>query len=601
VNELRIFICYYPEETPNAATPIMQQLAQDLQKAGATFIIETANQSDNEFVQFITRELPTCQWIIFAQTPATLQASRTSLLYNAALKFVEQGTLEGMIRVIPGPEDNTVPVPAALSALDTYNLYEDYPKTLEKLLFFFSIHDSDKIPTQLPGRRSISAHKQISNPKENSSRPKTSASQFDHPTLSPPRQPKFRSRQAWISRKALIISTISILAVIAIIAALFIYLTPKPSQPVPNPVVGYAYFTSSALIKGTGTDGIDDGINITLNNLVPPVAGNSYYAWLLPDVDSPEGNPLRLKPMPPLENGTTQIIYTSPNGSNLLSLGSRILITEENASVEPSTPNLDKNFWRYYAAIPQNTSGTDNSSNMSDMSSMTHLDHLRHLLYLDPELNARGIKGGSAYWFLNNTNYINLLAANAWTNRNVRTLQADAVSMLTYIDGTTDVSIDVTNKTILTNNTQGINQQAVKVGLLNLNNEHDNPPGYVKYMQTHLGGYNQAPGTTPDEAKQVLQLSNTLNEEGDILQQMRLDAIKLLNATEAVKITKKNNNPTLGDSNTNTILSDLYAQSTAMYNGTFDPASGNRVGGSLWIFDHIQHLASLTIEKYNGQ
>jgi hypothetical protein len=599
VNEPRIFICSHSEDTPNTATNLIQQLAQDLQTAGATFIIEPQNLTDNEFVQFITRELPGCQWVIFAQTSATLRSSRTSLLYNAARKFAEQGTLQGMVRVIPGPKDYAIPVPSALLALNAYNLYEDYPKTLEKLLFTFSIHESNKVPTQLPTRRSISSHKQISNPQEIGSQPRTSAAQFDHPTLSPPRQPKFRGGQLRISRKAWIITTISILAFIAIVASLFIYLTPKPPKIVPDPVVGYAYFTSSELINATGSGGIDDVIQITLNNLTPPATGNSYYAWLLPDIDNPGGNILRLAQMPTIDNGTTQLIYTSPTSNNLLSLGSRILITEENDSVTPSAPNLDKKFWRYYAAIPQDTSGTDTSGN-SNTSSVTHLDHLKDLLYSDSVLTNLKIKGGSVYWFLNNTNYINLLAANAWTNRSALTLQADAVSMLAYIDGSTDVSMDVTDKTILTDNTEGINQQAIKVGLLDLNNEHDNPPGYIKYIQNHLSSYNGAPGTTTAESNQVLQISNTFNEEGNILQEMRTDAIRLLKATEAVNLTE-NANPTMNDSNTNAILNKLYIESIEMHNGTFDPTTGNSVGGSLWIFNHIQHLASCTVEKYAGQ
>ena len=605
MNEPRIFICYYPEATPDAATDLIKQLARDLHAAGATFIIETKSQTDNEFVQFLTRELPTCQWIIFAQTPATLQSSRTSLLYNAARKFLEQGTLQGMIRVIPGLQENSLPIPPAMSSLNAYNLYDDYPKTLEKLLFTFSIQEADNVPVQPPIRKSISSHRQvsshrqISSPREIENPLRPSPSQFDRPTVLPRRQSKFGGLDLQISRKTWIISLISILAVIAIIASLFMFFIPRSANPVPNPVIGNAYFTSTALINATGTGGINDGIQINLNNLTPPAAGNSYYAWLLPDNDQPNGNILRLDTMSQITNGQSTLTYNSPTSTNLLSLGSRILITEESSSIIPSAPNIDKKFWRYYATIPQDTTGINTGSETS-ANSTTHLDYMKNLLYSDPVLTKLQVKGGDAYWFLNNTNYINLLADNAWTDRHVLTIQADAVSMLDYMDGSTDVSIDVTNSTVLKNNTQGINTQAIKVGLLNLNAEHDTPPGYIKYLQSLLSNYDGTPDTTSNESTQVLQLSDSLNLEGNTLGKMRQDALALLKATEAITV-NQDTNPLMKDTATNTLLNDLYIQSGNMYNGAFDPTTGNRTGGSLSIFDHIQHLASFTIVKYAGQ
>ncbi|GCE20569.1 hypothetical protein KDK_43690 [Dictyobacter kobayashii] len=62
--------------------------------------------------------------------------------------------------------------------------------------------------------------------------------------------------------------------------------------------------------------------------------------------------------------------------------------------------------------------------------------------------------------------------------------------------------------------------------------------------------------------------------------------------TDATKIVA---NPNDTDS-----LNDLYTQSSNAYDGQFNPATGNRDGGAIWLYDHIQHLSSFTVRVYGS-
>ncbi|HEX4206553.1 MAG TPA: hypothetical protein VHZ51_20615 [Ktedonobacteraceae bacterium] len=603
----RIFMCYYPGNEPAAEQQRTQQLIHDLHTTGAEIVHDDAKNSDTEFLQLLARDLPTCQWVIFVQTPTTMQAPRTSIIYNAAHKLLEQGTIQGMVRLIATTDESSYMVSPEWAELQTYNLYPDYAKALEQLLFAFAMADTGKVPAYGSGLISNSMNvPALPLPANNGGRNFSSPPPtYDRPLAPVPRSGRVRST---FSRKTLRNTGIVALIVLVLLGstgAIFLLMRPKP---VPNPVAGYAYFTSTGLLDGSGNVGVNDGIQVSLNNVAAPGEGYSYYAWLLPDVQQGETNSLDLGQLPALQNGVTQLTYQSSTHSNLLALGSRILITEETTGIPPANPTPDKSRRIYYAEIPQNgsASASSGSMDMGNMSNLAQLDHLRHLLSGDPELQKLSLKGGSGYWFWHNTQSLMLWATDARNRPSARGVQSDAIKILDNLDGIHYVNRDVPAKTPLS-----ANAHDATVGLLTLDPENENPQGYVTYMGIHLQALANTPEITVSQRSQIVQISAALNQIEKQLQQMRQDAIKLVNKTAGMdlsttKIVNKKPvsssiNPMLNDANSTATLNDMYMQSENMYYGQFDPATGGRQGGAIWIFDHIQHLAMFTIEKYGGQ
>ncbi|GER89476.1 hypothetical protein KDW_36380 [Dictyobacter vulcani] len=217
-----------------------------------------------------------------------------------------------------------------------------------------------------------------------------------------------------------------------------------------------------------------------------------------------------------------------------------------------------------------------------NMSGKTQLDHLRHLLYQDPTLQNKdlniNLQGGVAFWFHQNLQRVMMQAKDARDKNNVNTTKNDAIKILDYIDGTQYVSRDVPPKTKIL-----VDSKIARIALLTLDSEHEKPTGFDRLMGHHLTGLIEAPAITADEKQQINQVNAALNRIVDMLGQIHNDATKLVA------------NP--NDTNS---LDDLYTQSTNAYYGQFDSATGDRTGGAIWIYDHIQHLSSFTVKKYGA-
>lgn len=578
MNVPRVFICYYPGETQDEGQQLIGQLFSDLRASGTEVITDAGRNTDEEFSQYIVRTLPTCRWIIFVQTAKTLQNARTRMIFTNALKLAEQQDAE-LLRIIPTTIE-TVQGPDEWAELNTINIAQDYPKALEKLLFMLSIGDTSSL-------HDIETPENPFLPKRIShfSSPPPS---YDRPLAPPPRMVMFRDMPYTIGRKNMIIGSVVLVSLIifaGIIAVLIPVLRPKPPLPVPNPIVGHAYFTSSELFDTNGQKGAEDGIDVILNNLTSPTSDKSYYVWLLPDAQTGEANTIPMGKLSDINNNIATLSYVSPTHTNLLGLGSRILVTEESSTIPPGTPTTDRSMWRYYAEIPQGNSSNasmNGSNNSMNMSGGSQLDHLKHLLYMDPALQDTNlninIQGGIAFWFHQNTQRVMLLTKDAHDNHNSTQTKTDAIKILDYIDGSQYVSRDVPKKTKLL-----VDANASRIALLTLDSEHENPAGFDRLMGQHLTGLVEAPGITPDQKQQINQINSALNQIVDMLSQIRTDAIKLIA------------NP--NDMNS---LDDLYIQSINAYNGQFDPVTGNRIGGAIWLYDHIQHLCSFTLKKYGA-
>lgn len=92
---LRIFISY---ETTDAA--FATQLMTDLREAGAEVVTDNVGLEDTTFEQFLSEQLPLCQYLIMIQTPAALQSPRVRAVMDSALKLVQEGKMTAVLRVI---------------------------------------------------------------------------------------------------------------------------------------------------------------------------------------------------------------------------------------------------------------------------------------------------------------------------------------------------------------------------------------------------------------------------------------------------------------------------------------------------------------------
>lgn len=318
-------------------------------------------------------------------------------------------------------------------------------------------------------------------------------------------------------------------------------------------IVGQAVFLGSGHGNQTLNQGSNDELQLDLHNIPNPQAGNSYYAWLLPDTSQTESAPILLGQLT-VNHGIVHFFYPGDSShTNLLASVSRFLITQEDANLTPSIPSPDLKAWRYYTAIPQS---------IAPGQSYSLLDHLRHLLAGDPELNAYHLPGGLDFWASRNTRKaldFATNARNAWHAQNFDSARQQLADALDYLDGTQLVAQDLPPTTpIVANPTYS------RFGLLELMPSSQNPPSYLNHIELHLNGVLSAPGATQAQRSLATHIDTSLNNVNSWLQQARHDAAHLaaMNAAQ------------LALPSSLTLLNDLITQANDAYNGCADPSTG---------------------------
>ncbi|HVB75135.1 MAG TPA: protein kinase [Ktedonobacteraceae bacterium] len=371
----------------------------------------------------------------------------------------------------------------------------------------------------------------------------------------------------------------------------------KNSQSVVVPVPGgQAFFLSSSQFDFGTAQGIADELQIDLHNVPVPQAGKSYYAWLLADKQPHvEQNPLQPQPQftLPLLLGKLpyvqgNISYFYPGDSqhdNLLSLASRLLITEENTNATPRGPTADHSTWRYYAEIPQTAYGNP---------PLSALDHIRHLFYKETRVDVLGLAGGLDVWLLRNTEKVLEWSISARGDyhpqvSDITDIHNQFLRILDYLDGSANVHIDVPNGSpILADPTiSKVALLSVAPAQTNGTELANNPPGYVDHVLLHLNGVVKAPDATSQMRALTAQIIESLNNAKTWLQQVRGFARQLvqMNALQ------------LSQPSTLTMLNSMLSDATYAYIGQLDPNTNQVVPGVLQVHYNIQRLATLTITQ----
>ncbi len=337
---------------------------------------------------------------------------------------------------------------------------------------------------------------------------------------------------------------------------------------------GQLAFTSSGQLDPQSRRGLNDIVTVDLHGLSAPSMGRQDYAWLLPDHSQDEAPPLLLGLLQ-VVSGTASLTYHSPNHTNLLAQYSRLLVTEQPAVPLPVTPSRDAATRLALGEIP-------NTPTPGDEQHYSLLSHLRHLLASDPTLEQIGLSGGLDIWLYRNTGKV-LEWANAvrddWATSSVAQMRRLCDRVIEYLDGSAFAHLDLPPATPWL-----VDVRAGRLGLL----EHSpaqEPPGYLAHVDLHLSGLIHAPGHTPLQQQQAMQIDMALMKITALMQLVRQDGMQLVQMSEAQ----------LHQPHALSLLDDMATAANTAYAGQPDPATGGVHSGVVWLQGQMQHLATMPI------
>ena len=411
---------------------------------------------------------------------------------------------------------------------------------------------------------------------DSSQTPQTARQTLPEPA---PVRPARKKRPGW-----LYIALAALLLVALAGSAFGAYLFFFRGAPAPqNTPVGHAFFVSSGLLSSANSSqGIADELQINLQNLPDPQPGKRYYAWLLNDkeIDFPAA---AIGPLP-LNRHQVTMTYSDGQHGNLLANYGHFLVTEEDASQPPANPSLDTNTWRYAAKFSITPSPADTVNHFS------LLDHLRHLLSQDPKLKLVGLGGGLDIWLFRNTSKLLEAAGSARDAQQSCTpdpnngacafVHRALVRMLDYLDGSAYAWMDVPPNTPVL-----IDPTIARVALLESDPLHQQPPGYLTHIGTHLRELAISPGVSADQRALAIRITRAINNVQGWLVAAHGDAVKLLHM----------DNTQLSQPQALSMLDDMYRQANYAFVGQFDPNTTTVKEGVVQIHYNIQGLATFDV------
>jgi len=381
------------------------------------------------------------------------------------------------------------------------------------------------------------------------------------------------SRPAGRQRKGLIAIIGAVLLVVIIGSGLGVFLLRGYSS---TSIVGHAAFTSSQQLNSQGVPGINDGMQIQLQNIPAPASGNSYYAWL--QDNQTETQSIFLGALA-LNQGVATLSYADSQHRDLLTTMNSFLVTEENTNPPPNNPTLDKTKWRYTATLPQTPATTDHFS---------YLDHVRHLLAIEPALEKLNLHGGIDYWFVSNLEELQKEALEIRDHGTAPDIRQQLTNLLYYLDGKCapqELTYAPAGSPSLPQS--GTIRNSTVVGLLDCAQVPD-PPGHVTHIGRHLTGIAQSPGAPADQVKRATQINSDLNNIKAWLVRVRKDALQLIamNDTDLLQ--------------NHSLRNDLVVYATYTVSGRTDPVTQALEPSGQQIANNIELLATFDVMPFKG-
>lgn len=406
--------------------------------------------------------------------------------------------------------------------------------------------------------------------------------------LSPPVTPLPPTRSL-VRRSRLPAILLFLVAFALVSAALGSYLIFSHNNPISAltapTAVGRVAFLSSNQVSESSNQGISDKVLVDLQNLTAPASGKKYYAWLIGDKQQSDLKTIALGALN-MRDGHAQLLYPGDSKhTNLLSITSRFLITEEDALMAPVSPSLQLATWRYYGEFSQTPITVPNSSKRS-----SYLDHLRHLLASDPTLDSMELPGGLNTWFYRNTSKLlewTTSMRDQWQeHKNTAYVKRQTVRVLSYLDGISFVQRDLPPNT-----PQLVNTRLARLGLLDMDGANQDPPCYLAHISHHLYGLlqvgNEAPASLRDDASKIVK---ALNNVKYWLEQVRHDA----------RIVIKMSDEQLAQPAGLTYINNMIDNATRAFVGDEDPTTGEVRNGVNWIHNQMQSLATIKVQPFTG-
>lgn len=142
----RVFVSYACVGDERGAE-IAKQLVREIRAQQREAVTDHETISDEEYIKFINRELPQCGYLVFVQTPVSLQSPRVQAAVNMALALVASRRMQSVLRVIAAPSYGAGDQPP-LVTLRTFDASMDYQRARDKLfieLGLISLDPSDSL------------------------------------------------------------------------------------------------------------------------------------------------------------------------------------------------------------------------------------------------------------------------------------------------------------------------------------------------------------------------------------------------------------------------------------------------------------------------
>ena len=350
------------------------------------------------------------------------------------------------------------------------------------------------------------------------------------------------------------------------------------AAPPVSTIVGHIFFMSSGQVNENTSQGIADEVQLELSHIASPARGNSLYAWLLGD-NPAEGGTLLLGTLN-VNKGNVQLQYKGDaQHTNLLTFASRFLVTEEPTSPPPIIPSPDTSTWRYSAAFPRTPNPLDTAHHFG------LLDHLRHLLASDPTMQALGLPGGLEIWLFRDVQKVLEWAGSArddWSVPNPPFMHRQFIRILEYLDGLKNMQRDLPPGTPVM-----VDPRIAQAGLLEFDVQHQEPPGLLYHIGTHLRGLVQSPGASSAQQQLATHIDTAINTVQALLEQVHQDAKKLFAMSDAQLVQQ----PALS------LLDDMVTNAQLAFAGQFDAATGTIQNGVTQIHYAIAMLATMNVSS----
>ena len=390
-------------------------------------------------------------------------------------------------------------------------------------------------------------------------------------------QPVFIERRRRRRRQNAGIGLSLIVIMALLVTGLGVFLSPKGSASTTS-ATGHAAFISTGKVNvGDGLHGLNDELQIDVTGIAPPSTTQSYYGWLLPDKTLSESAPISLGKLT-VTNGAIHLLYAgTQDHRNLLASTSRFLITQESATIQPTIPSVDTKRWQYYAEVPQV---------VGPAGGFSMLNHFRHLLVDLPELQTLNLHGGLTTWLLQNSHTVATLAAAAKAAllaHNYALARENSILILDYLDGRSYVQNDLPPEVNLPTGTMND-----EIPLLSPNPQSTDAVGYIRLVGLHLTGMLSLSPATQAQRQSGSQIITTLDTVRDALQQTRDDA-KMLATLDDTQFAQPS---------TSALVDDMVTQTQGAYTGKVNQKGQQVSGGTMWVYNAIQHLVNFTIVRY---